>query len=168
MESINQSIIQSINQSFNSINSINQSINQSFSISLSVTGLVSHSMSSGSIHVATCCRMSFFFKIRSCSSVCRNNRSFIHLSFDGRLGCFHILAIVNIAAMNICHCSVAQLCLSLCNPMDCGTPGFPILHHLLELAQTHTHWIGHAIQPSCPLLSPSPSTFSLSQHQGLF
>ena len=73
---------------------------ESFSISLSVTGLVSHSMSSGSIRVATCCRMSFFFKIKSCSSVCRNNRSFIHLSFNGRLGCFHILAIVNIAAVN--------------------------------------------------------------------
>ena len=50
--------------------------------------------------------------------------------------------------------------------MDCITPGFPVLHHLLELAQTHVHWIGDAIQPSRLLLSPS-SAFNLSQHQGL-
>ena len=44
----------------------------------------------------------------------------------------------------------------LCYPMDCSTPGFPALHHLAELAQTHVHWVGDAIQPSHPLLSPSP------------
>ena len=47
-------------------------------------------------------------------------------------------------------------------------PGFPVLHQLLELAQTHVHQVSDAIQPSHPLLSPSPSTFNLSQHQGLF
>ena len=52
--------------------------------------------------------------------------------------------------------------------MDCSTPGFPVLHHLPELAQTHVHWVSDAIQPSHPLLSPSPPTFYLSQHQGLF
>ena len=52
--------------------------------------------------------------------------------------------------------------------MDCSTPGFPVLHYLPELAQTHVHWVGDAIQPSCPLSSPSPPAFSLSQHQGLF
>ena len=52
--------------------------------------------------------------------------------------------------------------------MDCSTPGLPILHCLLELAQTHAHWVGDAIQPSHPLLSPSPPAFNLSQHQGLF
>ena len=51
--------------------------------------------------------------------------------------------------------------------MDCSTPGFPGIYHLLELAQTHVHWVGDAIQPSHPLLSPSPA-FYLSQHQGLF
>ena len=51
--------------------------------------------------------------------------------------------------------------------MECSTPGFPILHHLTELAQTHVHRIGDAIQPAHPLLSPSPPAFSLSQHQGL-
>ena len=59
-------------------------------------------------------------------------------------------------------------CLTLCNPMDCSTPGFPVPHHLPELAQTHVHWVGDAIQPSHPLLSPSPPAFSLSQHHGLF
>ena len=53
-------------------------------------------------------------------------------------------------------------------PRTCSTPGFPVLHHLLELAQTHVHWVGDAIQPLHPLLSPSPSAFNLSQHQGLF
>ena len=53
-------------------------------------------------------------------------------------------------------CSVTQLYLTLCDPMDCSTPGFPILHYLLEFAQTHIHWVGDAIQPSHPL-SPPPS-----------
>ena len=64
-------------------------------------------------------------------------------------------------------CSVAQLCLTVCNPMDCSTPGFPVLHYLPELAQTHVHWVGDAIQPSWTLSSPSPPAFNLSQHQGL-
>ena len=54
----------------------------------------------------------------------------------------------------------------LCDPMDCSTPGFPDLHQLPELAQIHVHWVGDAIQPPHPLLSPSPA-FSLSQHQSL-
>ena len=52
-------------------------------------------------------------------------------------------------------------------PMDCSTPGFPVHRHLPQLAQTHVHQGGDAIQPSHPLSSPSPSTFNLSQHQGL-
>ena len=64
--------------------------------------------------------------------------------------------------------SVTQSCPTLCDPMDCSTPGFPVQHQLPELAQTHVHRVGDAIQPSHPLSSPSPSAFSLSQHQGLF
>ena len=64
--------------------------------------------------------------------------------------------------------SVAQLCLTLCNPMNRSTPGLPVHHQLLEFTQTHVHWAGYAIQPSHPLSSPSPSVFNLSQHQGLF
>ena len=52
--------------------------------------------------------------------------------------------------------------------MDCSTPGFPVHHQLLELAQTHVHQVGDAIQPSHPLSSPSPPAFNLSHHQGLF
>ena len=57
---------------------------------------------------------------------------------------------------------------TLCDPMDCSTPGLPVHHQLLELAQTHAHQVGDAIQPSHPLLSPSLPTFNLSQNQGLF
>ena len=64
--------------------------------------------------------------------------------------------------------SVTQWCPNLCDPMDCSTPGFPAHHHLPELAQTHLHQVGDAIQPSHPLSSPSSPAFSLSQHQGLF
>ena len=62
--------------------------------------------------------------------------------------------------------SVAQSCLTLCDPMDCSTPGLPVHHQLPEF--THVHWVGDAIQLSHPLSSPSPLTFNLSQHQGLF
>ena len=64
--------------------------------------------------------------------------------------------------------SVAQSCPTLCDPMDCSTPGLPVHHQLPEFTQTHVHWVGDAIQPSHPLLSPSPPAFNLSQHQGLF
>ena len=67
-----------------------------------------------------------------------------------------------------CSCSVAHLCSTLCDLIDCSVPGFPVLHQLLELAQTHVHWVSDASQPSHPLLSPSPLAFSLCQHQGLF
>ena len=64
--------------------------------------------------------------------------------------------------------SVAQSCPTLCDPMDCSTPGLPVHHQLQEFTQTHVHWVGDAIQLSHPLSSPSPPTFNLSQHQGVF
>ena len=64
--------------------------------------------------------------------------------------------------------SVAQSCQTICDPLDCSTQGLPVHHQLLELAQTHVHRIGDAIQSSHPLSSPSPPAFNLSQHQGLF
>ena len=66
-----------------------------------------------------------------------------------------------------CCCLVAQLCLTLCDPMNCSTPGFPVPHHLPELAQPHVHCIGDAVRPSHPLMPSSPSALNLSQHQGL-
>ena len=61
----------------------------------------------------------------------------------------------------------SQSCLTLCNPMDCSTPGLPVYHQLPEFTQTHVRWVGDAIQPSHPLLSPSPPALNLSQQQGL-
>ena len=61
--------------------------------------------------------------------------------------------------------SVAQSCLTLCDPMNHSMPGFPVRHQLLEFTQTHVHWVSDAIQPSHPLLSPSLPALNLSQHQ---
>ena len=63
--------------------------------------------------------------------------------------------------------SVTQLCLTLCDPMDCSTPGFSVHCQLPEFAQTHIHWVSDAIQPSHPLSPTSPPALSLSPHQGL-
>ena len=63
---------------------------------------------------------------------------------------------------------VTQSCLTLCDLMDCSTPGLPVQHQLPELAQTHVHWVSDVIQPSHLLSSPSPPVFNLSQPQGLF
>ena len=64
--------------------------------------------------------------------------------------------------------SVAQPCPTLCNPMNCSTPGLPVHHQLLEFTQTHVHRVSDAIQPSHSLVSPSPPAPSPSQHQSLF
>ena len=87
-----------------------------------------------------------------------------HLSLRGKnlnIVLFQLIYTCNIS-------SVAQLCPTLCDTMDCSTPGLPVHHQLPELVQTHVHRVSDAIQPSHPLLSPSPPAFSLSQHQGLF
>ena len=64
--------------------------------------------------------------------------------------------------------SVSQPCLTLCDPMDYSTTGFPVRHQLTEFTQTDVHQVSDAIQQSPPLSSPFPPTFNLSQHQGLF
>ena len=64
--------------------------------------------------------------------------------------------------------SVTQSRPTLCDLVDCSTPGLPVPHHLLKFAQLNVHCIGDAIQPSHPLMSSSPSAINLSQHQGLF
>ena len=64
--------------------------------------------------------------------------------------------------------SFAQLCLTLCDPMNRSTLGLPVHHQLLEFTQTHVHQVGDAIQPSHPLSSPSPPAPNPSQHQNLF
>ena len=64
--------------------------------------------------------------------------------------------------------SVAQSCPTLCDPMNCSTPGLPVHHQLQEFTQTHIHWVSDAIQPSHPLSSPSPLAPNPAQHQSLF
>ena len=75
---------------------------------------------------------------------------------------------VNYESKGVQFSSVAQSCPTLCDSMNCSTPGLPVHHQLLDFTQTHVHQVGNAIQPSYPLLSPSPPAFNLSQHQGLF
>ena len=72
------------------------------------------------------------------------------------------------AEWNTQFSSVAQSCLTLCNPMNHSTPGVPVHHQVPEPTQTHVHWVSETIQPSHPLSSPSPPAFDLSQNQGLF
>ena len=64
--------------------------------------------------------------------------------------------------------SVAQSYPTLCDPMNCSTPGLPVHHQLLEFTEIHVHRVSDAIQPSHPLSSPSPPAPNLSQHQSLF
>ena len=64
--------------------------------------------------------------------------------------------------------SVTKSCPTLWSPMNCSILGFPVLLYLPEFARTHVHWADDAIQPSHPLLSPSPLVLKLYQHQGLF
>ena len=95
-----------------------------------------------------CVTVSFSFCVRQCLS------RVLRCSYVGCIG-------------SVQFSSVAQSCLTLCGPMDCIMPGFPVHHQLPEFTQTHVHWVADAIQPSHPLLSPSPPAFNLSQHQGL-
>ena len=74
----------------------------------------------------------------------------------------------NCRSCSVQFSSVAQSCLTLCYPMNRSTPGPPVHHQLLEFTQTHVHRVGDAIQPSHPLLSPSPPAPNPSKHQGLF
>jgi len=74
---------------------------------------------------------------------------------------------IDVSIPKACCCSVSQSCPTLCDPMDCSMPAFPVLHHHPELAEIHVHCVSDAIQPSRLLLSPSYPAFNLSQHQGL-
>ena len=75
---------------------------------------------------------------------------------------------INNNAITVQFSSVTQLCPTLCDSMNCSMPGLPVHHQLPEFTQTHVHQVSDAIQPSHPLLSPSPPAPNPSQHQGLF
>ena len=79
-----------------------------------------------------------------------------------------LLILLIMACLWVSVSSVSQSYLTLWDLMNCSKPGLPDHHQLPELTQTHVHWVGDVIQPSHPLLSPSPLAISLSQHQGLF
>ena len=78
------------------------------------------------------------------------------------------LTLQQVAISSVQFSSVAQLCPTLCDPMNRSMPDLPVHHQLLEFTQTHVHRVGDAIQPSHPLSSPSPPTLNPSQHQGLY
>ena len=81
----------------------------------------------------------------------------------------YLLNLRNHNLVQLCQfSSVGQSSPTLCNPMNCSTPGLPVHHQLPEFTQTHIHLVGDAIQPSHPLSSPSPPAPSPSQHQSLF
>ena len=73
-----------------------------------------------------------------------------------------------VLVLSVQFSSVAQSCPTLCNPVNCSTPGLPVHHQLPEFTQTHVHRVSDAIQPSHHLSSPSPPAPNPSQHQGLF
>jgi len=81
---------------------------------------------------------------------------------------FHASAVRLLECPLVQFSSVIQSCPTVCDPMNRSMAGLPVQHQLSESTQTHVHWVGDAIQPSYPLLSPSPPALNLSQHQGLF
>ena len=101
--------------------------------------------------------ISVFKKCRAVWSFLPLNANPFWLPFFSTL-CTHVSVLICMPQFS----SVAQLCLTLCDPMDCSTQGLPVYHQLPEFTQTHVHWVSDAIQPSYPLLSPSPPTFNLS------
>ena len=81
---------------------------------------------------------------------------------------YKLLITLNKLSYSLQFSSVTQSCPTLCDPMNCSTPGLPVHHQLPEFTQTHIHWVNDAIQPSHPLSSPSSPAPNPSQHQGLF
>ena len=79
-----------------------------------------------------------------------------------------ILKLAVLSSSSVRFSSVAQSCLTLCDPMNCSTPDLPVHHQLPEFTPTHIHRVSDAIQPSHPLSSPSPPAPNPSQHQSLF
>ena len=90
--------------------------------------------------------------------------SLLKQNLNGKVAIYWL---VNSQCLSVQFSSVAQLCLTLCDPMNCSMPGLPVHHQLLEFTQTHVHRVSGAIQPSHPLLYPSPPAPNPSQHQSL-
>ena len=111
-----------------------------------------------------------------CSDSCPLNQwCYLTISSSAAPFSFWRKGLLSCPWLSRCCCSITKSCPTLCDPMDCGTPGFPVLHYLSEFAQTHIHWVDDAIQSSHPLLPPSPTlsppsppAVNLSWYQGLF
>ena len=91
----------------------------------------------------------------------------VFISLPLNLYHFPLISICSDLISSVQFSSVPELCLTLCNPKNCSMPGLPVYHQIPGFTQTHVHWVSDAINPSHPLLSPSPA-FNLSQYQGLF
>ena len=102
------------------------------------------------------------------SQGCSPPGSSIHGILQARVLEWVAISFFNLCTKPIQFSSVTQLCPTLCDPMNCSTPGLPVHHQLPEFTQTHVHWVGDAIQPSYPLSSPTPPAPNPSQHQSLF
>ena len=104
-----------------------------------------------------------------CSTICNSQSMEItSMPINRRMDKGDMVRIYNGIFSSVQFGSVTQSCPTLCNPMNRSTPGLPVHHQLPEFTQTCVHRVSDAIQPSHPLLSPSPPTFNLPQHQGLF
>ena len=88
----------------------------------------------------------------------------MHYVYQLSLGSSHLSLLLS----HLQFTSVTQSCPTLCDSMDCNTPGLSVNHQIPEFTQTLLHWVNDAIQPLHPLSTPSPPAFNLSQHQGLF
>ena len=95
----------------------------------------------------------------------KNHYNYFELSFWAKIS---YKWVTKLNSLLCCWCClIAQSYLTLCDPMDCSMLGFPVLHYHPEFAQTQVPWVDDAIQPSHPLLHPSPPALNLYQHQGL-
>ena len=84
---------------------------------------------------------------------------------QGHFACIIPFPMLTLISDKSCCSSITKSYPTLCDPMDCSMPGFPVHHQLPELTQTHVHRVSDAIQPAHPLSSPSPPAFNLSQLQ---
>ena len=99
------------------------------------------------------------------NQVTSNRSAGIHVYLKFKICAPRLYCLSNIKSVQFS--SVAQSCPTLCDTMNCSMPGLPVHQQLPEFTQTHVHWVSDSIQPSHPLLSPSPPACNLSQHQGL-